>query len=60
MRRVCPGKKSALSSSTRPQPWQLAGMAAAPVICLAELTSVPLTSAADGVKPSASTGAPVG
>ena len=60
MRRVCPGKNSASSSRMRPQPWQLFGTLPAPVICLVELSSVPLTSAADGVKRLASTGAPVG
>ena len=58
--RVWPVKKRAFSSSTRPQPWQLAGMAVVPVMLMAELTSVALSRAAEGVKPLAEFSLPVG
>src|ERR1700709_1965708 len=58
--RVWPVKNRAFSSSTRPQPWQLAGMAVVPAMFTAELTSVALSSAAEGVKPLAGFLAPVG
>ncbi len=48
--RVWPVKNRAFSSSTRPQPWQFDGMAVAPVMLTAELTSVALSRAAEGVK----------
>ena len=55
-----PSKCSAFSSSTRPQPWQLEGMAVAPVMDAAEFTSVARISAAEGVKPFPATSRPVG
>jgi len=61
-RRVWPAKYSALSSSTRPQPWQASGTGPAPVpvIACVELSSVALTSAALGANPPPATAAPVG
>src|SRR5262245_6696778 len=58
--RTSPVKWSALSSRMRPQPWQLEGMAVAPVMEVAEFTRVARSSAAEGVKPLAGTAAPEG